>query len=120
MKEKPYDLKTLIELNDEDNSLIAQMLEIFIRQTKLSLKEISEMKIQNKWKEIGFIVHKIKPSLIVLNYNEIISEVDNICKLINEDKNTDQVLFMLEIVENVLNNSMTLLENDLKNYQLNS
>ena len=61
-KNKKFDLDTLLQHTNNNQVLINKMLEIFISETPIELSKIKSSFIENNYKDLAEIAHKIKPN----------------------------------------------------------
>jgi len=94
---KPLDLSYLYEISDHDREFIKEMIATIVKITPPSIQEINDSLTSKNWKEMGRLVHKLKPSLLLLNIDRLTvlirslednaksgSNVENIPSQVNE------------------------------------
>ncbi|MEO9804711.1 MAG: Hpt domain-containing protein [Reichenbachiella sp.] len=75
--ELPLDLSYLYEISDHDREFIYEMIMTIVKNTPEMLDEIEEKGEVEDWYAVGRLMHKLKPSLLLLN-------IDNLSTLIRE------------------------------------
>ncbi|MBU2913810.1 MULTISPECIES: Hpt domain-containing protein [Reichenbachiella] len=63
----PIDYSYLYEISDNDRDFIKDMLDTIVKNTPGNLDEIGAAEQGQKWNELARSVHKLKPSLLLLN-----------------------------------------------------
>lgn len=72
---KPYNLGELKKMTGKDKTDLAQMINIFIKNSEQTIKTFDrELKDEN-WEQIGEAAHKILPSFRHLEVNSVISDL---------------------------------------------
>ena len=93
--QKPLDLSYLYEISDHDRDFIKDMIDTIVRTTPACIDEINAAMREERWNEIGRLVHKVKPSLLLLNIDSLSALIrtleDNAKKAINTDQIPEQV-----------------------------
>lgn len=87
----PLDLSYLYEISDHDREFIYEMIMTIVKNTPDMLNEIEKEGKAEDWHALGRLMHKLKPSLLLLN-------IDNLSTLIRElesnakaPKNMDEI-----------------------------
>lgn len=75
--ELPLDLSYLYEISDHDREFIYEMIMTIVKNTPEMLDDIEKEGKAENWYALGRLMHKLKPSLLLLN-------IDNLSALIRE------------------------------------
>src|SRR5436190_21936160 len=78
-RSKNVDLSYLIDASGGNNQFIKEMIEIFLKQTPLYIKELKKLCKEKNWVEFRKIMHKIKPTITMMGIREgddYVKEVD--------------------------------------------
>jgi HPt (histidine-containing phosphotransfer) domain-containing protein len=84
MKNNPeqlYDLKELISLANGEDGFTEDMIKLFIAQIETSLPEISGMHQRRDFAKVKMILHKMKPSIMVMGITsatDIILQIEHL------------------------------------------
>ncbi len=84
MKNSPgqlYDLKDLLSLADGEDGFTEDMIKLFIAQIETSLPEISGMVQRREFAKVKTILHKMKPSIMVMGITsatDIILQIEHL------------------------------------------
>lgn len=89
--ELPLDFSYLYEISDNDRDFIKEMLETIVKNTPSNMEEINLAYEQKKWEEIGRLVHKLKPSLLLLNIGPISTLIKSLESNAKGQKNLDSI-----------------------------
>ena len=91
----PLDLSYLYEISDNDREFVKDMIQTVAKNTPDSVIEIREAQKKSNWKEVGRLVHKLKPSLLLLNIDSLSTHIksleDNAKQEINLEFATTQL-----------------------------
>lgn len=83
----PLDLSYLYEISDDDREFVKDMIETIVKNTPDAVREIRDAEKKDNWQEVGRLVHKLKPSLLLLNIDSLSVHIktleDNAKKRIN-------------------------------------
>lgn len=71
----PIDYSYLYEISDNDREFIKDMLDTVIKNTPGNLDEIEKAGDEKKWTELARSVHKLKPSLLLLNIDSLTAHI---------------------------------------------
>jgi HPt (histidine-containing phosphotransfer) domain-containing protein len=112
----PLNLSYLYEISDDDREFVKDMIETIVKNTPECLEEIKHAQSENNWTEIGRLVHKLKPSLLLLNIEEMSTHIksleDNAKKEINLDYIDTQIAEMGGYCQIIVSELGAELEND--------
>ena len=90
MKNKPnqlYDLKELRTIADGDAGFTDDMIRLFISQNETALKEIGNLIVNRDYAAIKTILHKMKPSVMVMGITTVTEIIEQVEHLEVSDKN---------------------------------
>lgn len=71
----PLDLSYLYEISDDDREFIYEMILTIVNNTPPMLDEILAASKEENWIELGRLLHKLKPSLLLLNIDYLSSHI---------------------------------------------
>ncbi|PIB34765.1 hypothetical protein BFP72_04775 [Reichenbachiella sp. 5M10] len=71
----PIDYSYLYEISDHDRDFIKDMLATIVKNTPGNLGDIIEASTKENWTEVGRQVHKLKPSLLLLNIESLTAHI---------------------------------------------
>lgn len=113
----PLDLSYLYEISDHDRAFILEMIETIVKNTPQDLVEIKEASDDANWRELGRLLHKLKPSLLLLNIQDLSSLV-RLCEKnakgeINIEDIPHQVTELDKFCNLIINELNELIEKDL-------
>ncbi len=74
----PLDLAYLYEISDNDREFVQDMIDTIVRNTPDSVTEIRAAQKNNNWEEVGRLVHKLKPSLLLLNIESLSTHIKSL------------------------------------------
>lgn len=113
---KPLDLSYLYEISDHDRDFIKEMLLTIVKTTPSALEEIKKNLSNKDWEQMGRQVHKLKPSLLLLNIDTLTKLIrsleDNSKSATNIDHIPQQVSQLDEFTNEVLTDLNELLSSD--------
>jgi HPt (histidine-containing phosphotransfer) domain-containing protein len=112
----PLDLSYLYEISDDDREFIYEMIRTIVNNTPPILKEIKEAGEKEKWTELGRLLHKFKPSLLLLNIDylsTLIRSAENNAKKENNIEDIpSQLIELNQLCEILLKELNDLIETD--------
>lgn len=92
---KLVDLSFIIKMSDNDHAFIAEMIQLFIDQTPLSIKEMRDAIDDKDWTRLSNWAHKAKPSMTFVGLNAM----KNLLSEIEMDKKHDVNALTLQVDE---------------------
>ncbi|UXP31131.1 hypothetical protein N6H18_12305 [Reichenbachiella agarivorans] len=93
----PLDYSYLYEISDDDRDFIKDMLATVVKNTPGNIEEIIAAQTKKSWTEVARLVHKLKPSLLLLNIEMVSTHIRNLES--NAKKQTDLDLLKTQIAE---------------------
>ena len=69
--EKQIDMHYLLDLSNGDMDFVVEVMDTFLAQTPISLKNLSLSVQQKDWEQVSKIVHKLKPNFAVLGLKDL-------------------------------------------------
>lgn len=87
----PIDYSYLYEISDNDREFIKDMLETVIKNTPDNLKEIQDAGSAKKWNDLARSVHKLKPSLLLLDIDTLTQTIKQLESNAKDQTNLDEV-----------------------------
>ena len=85
------DLSYLKDISDNDEAFIKEMILSFIENNPVMIEDIKKAAEDKKWREVGNIAHRIKPSIVFMGMNSIKNVVETIEINGLKGKNVDQI-----------------------------
>lgn len=73
--ELPLDLSYLYEISDHDREFIYEMIMTIVKNTPDMLNDIEREGKAENWEQVGRLMHKLKPSLLLLNIDNLSSHI---------------------------------------------
>ena len=95
----PLDLSYLYEISDDDREFVKDMIETIVRNTPDSVVEIREAQKKDNWHEVGRLVHKLKPSLLLLNIDSLSTHIKTLEDNAKKKINLDEAVIQLDEME---------------------
>src|SRR5690554_5187157 len=83
MEKKYTNLLYLIESSGNNKEFLKEMINIFLNQTPDLIEELKDFRIKEDWVEFRKIMHKIKPTFIMIGIdalNEVVIKIDKAAK----------------------------------------
>lgn len=93
----PLDLSYLYMISDDDREFVKDMIETIVKNTPEILGEITFARKQDNWKEVGRLLHKLKPSLLMLNIDGLNAHIKSF--EVNAKKEEDLSLADKQLIE---------------------
>ena len=116
MADHTLDLKYLRTISDDDVDFMKDLLMTFVKTTPEALEELKETLKNEDWYKMGRVMHKVKPSYLLLDVKEVselvLSLEQNAKNAKNLDKIPGQVSQLLESSEDLLVKVSDILEKD--------
>lgn len=84
-----YNLQFLYEIGDKD--YIAEIIDIFLSTTPVTLKEIKEHIHQQNWEDAAKGAHKLKSGLGALQMNQMLSSITAIETIAKQKSGVEQL-----------------------------
>jgi PAS domain S-box-containing protein len=103
--EKPSDRYSLVELeaiSKGNSGFIKKMLDLFQNSVLTSMEEAKKAFEKEDYVQVRKLAHKIKPSIKMLRIHEISEEVVEIEKEIEEQKNSERMIYLMDHLDQVL------------------
>ncbi|WP_420581156.1 Hpt domain-containing protein [Reichenbachiella sp.] len=73
--ELPLDLSYLYEISDHDREFIYEMIMTIVKNTPEMLSDIEREGKAENWEQVGRLMHKLKPSLLLLNIDNLSAHI---------------------------------------------
>jgi HPt (histidine-containing phosphotransfer) domain-containing protein len=99
--ESQINLDHLYELASGDTSFIREMIEYYLGQTPVVMKELNQYRAQKEWQELGELAHKAKSSfkfMGIQQLTEYAKTLEEICWQQPEESQVDQLIQRIEIL----------------------
>ena len=71
----PLDLTYLYTISDDDREFVKDMIQTIVKNTPGNMAEIIAAREKDNWDEVCRLVHKLKPSLLLLNIESLSNHV---------------------------------------------
>ncbi|MDW3211080.1 MAG: Hpt domain-containing protein [Reichenbachiella sp.] len=71
----PLDLSYLYEISDHDREFIYEMIMTIVKNTPDMLSDIEREGKAENWDQVGRLMHKLKPSLLLLNIDNLSAHI---------------------------------------------
>ncbi|MEI6434123.1 MAG: Hpt domain-containing protein [Bacteroidota bacterium] len=105
MKKKPeklYDLKELRIIAESDELFFHEMIALFISQNETAMQEIRNYTASGNFAKVKAILHKMKPSLMVMGVCSIVEIIQQLEKLELSPANEPLFINLLQSLEAIL------------------
>lgn len=96
---RPLNLSYLYEVSDDDREFVKDMIKTIIKNTPGGVAEILDALEKNNWTEVSRLIHKLKPSLLLLNIESISNHVKSVENKAKKQINLDQAAIELREME---------------------
>ncbi len=73
--ELPLDLSYLYEISDHDREFIYEMIMTIVKNTPEMISDIESAGKAENWEQVGRLMHKLKPSLLLLNIDSLSAHI---------------------------------------------
>ena len=110
MYPKPLDLSYLYEISDQDREFIKEMMATIVKITPPSMVEINDSLTNKNWKEMGRLVHKLKPSLLLLNIDRLTTLIKSLEDNAKSESNLTLIPNQVSELSNFTNEIVTDLD----------
>jgi len=111
-REELYNLGFLEEMEDEEYT--AEVLNLFLSSTPVSMSELKDASIREDWSEVHKKAHSLKSSLGILQMNTLLRTVTEIEDLAKNKTNTDHIDHLIQQAIRQYNLIKPMLEAELK------
>jgi PAS domain S-box-containing protein len=112
--EKLYNLNSLNNLSRGNSQFVLKMIQLFIKQTRDEIENISKALLVDDFPEVSRLIHKIKPSIESLGITSILEEIILLEKVAKETNDKEQITTLFSIIKPTLQQVISLLqENEL-------
>lgn len=112
----PLDLSYLYEISDHDREFIYEMIMTIVKNTPDMLSEIETEGKAKNWEKVGRLMHKLKPSLLLLNIDSLSAHIRELESNAKASKNTElipnQIAELRELCDIVLKELNDLIQSD--------
>ena len=88
---KKYDLKQLKKLADGDDDFVKEMIELFVENAPINLDEIKASLDNKDYNSIGYLAHKIKPSLDLMGLSNLKKDIIKLEELSQYGEDYDKI-----------------------------
>lgn len=80
------DLSYLENMSGGDNTMIVEMIELFLKETPLHLDNLKTANDKKEWNKVASEAHKVKPIMLYVG----LSELNLVCKKLEDNARGDQ------------------------------
>lgn len=80
------DLSYLENMSGGDNSMIIEMIELFLKETPKHLENLKSANEGQDWSKVASEAHKVKPIMLYVG----LSDLNLVCKRLEENAKSDQ------------------------------
>lgn len=114
--ELPLDLSYLYEISDHDREFIYEMIMTIVKNTPEMISDIEREGKAENWEQVGRLMHKLKPSLLLLNidsFSQHIRELESNAKAPrNMEMIPQQIAELRELCDIILKELNDLIQSD--------
>jgi CheY-like chemotaxis protein len=108
---KLYSLNHLIEMDDMD--CLCEVLQLFLDSVPMTMIEIKEAIIEERWEDVYKKSHKVKSSIGILQMGKLMSLISKVELDAKERKNLDEILSNFEKAEELFEKINPMIEVEL-------
>lgn len=112
----PLDLSYLYEISDHDRDFIYEMIMTIVKNTPDMLDDIEREGKAENWEQVGRFMHKLKPSLLLLNIDNLSSHIRELEGNAKASRNTElipkQIAELRELCDIILKELNDLIKSD--------
>lgn len=108
-------LSYLEDMGMGDDSLLIEMIELFLEKTPESIQHMKEYETQKNWQQLAAEAHKLKPNLSYMGLEsakELILEIENSSR---KEENLDALSIKISEIEKLCNQAYSELSSELDN-----
>jgi HPt (histidine-containing phosphotransfer) domain-containing protein len=116
INKKIIDLSYLKQLSNGDNNFIKEMIEVFMVQTPEAMDNLQKHLLNNDWKMVRAVAHKIKPSMAFVGLNDIQKKMNTVEEYAETETHLDELPEMIEEIKVVIDRAMKELKEEMKAY----
>lgn len=80
------DLSYLENMSGGDNGMIAEMIELFLKETPIHLDNLKTANEDQNWSKVASEAHKVKPIMLYVG----LSDLNLVCKKLEDNAKTEQ------------------------------
>lgn len=114
--ELPLDLSYLYEISDHDREFIYEMIMTIVKNTPEMLNDIAREGKAENWEQVGRLMHKLKPSLLLLNIDNLSTHIRELEGNAKAAKNIElipkQIAELQELCDVILEELNNLIQSD--------
>ncbi|MEO9967748.1 MAG: hypothetical protein ABJF11_18275 [Reichenbachiella sp.] len=112
----PLDLSYLYEISDHDREFIYEMIMTIVKNTPEMIDEIEKEGKAENWYAVGRLMHKLKPSLLLLNIENLSAHIRELESNAKAPKNIElipgQIAELRAFCDLILDELNKLIESD--------
>jgi CheY-like chemotaxis protein/HPt (histidine-containing phosphotransfer) domain-containing protein len=109
-----YKLDMLEKISRGNEAFVKKMVELFVQQTPLAVKEIKDAFEVNDFAKVKAVAHKMKPSIDNMEISSLISDIRQIEALALHNKRSEELAILINKLEEVIDRVVA----DLKQVQI--
>ena len=98
-KDKPYNLKTLLQAVGNDKESLKEMIQIFLDTLPQALAKLRESMEKEDWDAVKRIAHSTKSNIDMLEVQSSFYKIKEIETLAKEQHETEKIPILLEKIE---------------------
>jgi len=112
----PLDLSYLYEISGHDREFIYEMIMTIVKNTPEMVSDIEQAGKDENWLEVGRLMHKLKPSLLLLNIDDLSDHIRALENNAKAPKNMElipkQIAELRELCDIILKELNELIKSD--------
>jgi HPt (histidine-containing phosphotransfer) domain-containing protein len=112
-KESQINLEHLYDLASGDKDFIREMIEYYLGQTPVVMKELRQYQAQKEWNELGELAHKAKSSFKFMGIQELTEHAKTLEEICREQPKESQIDHLLKSIQTLVNSSSEELRKEL-------
>ena len=101
--EKLYSIDGLVEMCGDDQEFISEMIDVFVENNALYLKELMRAFENKDWEELKKNAHKIKPSILLMRIESLTQNILDLNEYSGKQTNLDRIPSLVAELETILN-----------------
>lgn len=111
-----YNLTALTNMCGGDPQFMRDLIQLFVDTTPPCITQINEFRKEENWKEIGDILHRIKPTIELFGMERIIVEIKSAEQMARNGEDLDKLKPLLDYILPELEIAIEAVKSEIPNY----
>ena len=112
--QKLIDLSYLEQVCSGNKALVAKMIDLFVQQTPLQMKQMREHSTSGDWHKFFNVAHKVKSSLAMMGVRALESSMENLEEYSKHKIKLDTIPDLLKHVESTCSHIINEIESNYR------